>query len=120
MIPTSSIPCRFLSIRDPNMGTSHNSGCFHVQEQHVPLDAVEPAGCRVGRRRVMAAHGVQETVTRRDADAPAAFRHGRAQRPLVGVRVEALDGAQARTAVPTPHHVQPVGLVLPATDKTSL
>ena len=55
----------------------------------------------------MPAHRVQEAVARGHAHATTALAHWRAQRPLVGVRVEAFDRAQTRAAVATAHRVQP-------------
>ena len=55
----------------------------------------------------MPADRVQVAVTGGDADTAAPTRHRRAQAPLVGVRVEALDGPEAGAAVPTPDGVEP-------------
>ena len=56
-----------------------------------PFNAVEAARGRIAGRRVVPADGVQVTVAGADADAAAAAVHRRTGRPLVGVRVEALD-----------------------------
>ena len=68
----------------------------------------------------MAAHSVQEPVTGRDTHPAPPLGHGRAQRPLVGVRVETLDGSQTRAAVPSSHSVKAVGLVFSETSKNQL